>query len=116
MIDSPLLSEFNNNARWHGKWALLMSYSGAVKIDSGDTYIGCSSDRYAVDMHKGIIKKPGISSFDSYYANYNFSALSLDNYSGHNSNSILTQMGCRDYHPSNPGDCDFSPKIIGITE
>lgn len=116
MTDNLLLSTFNDNARWHGNWALLMSYEGAVKIDSGDTYVGCSSDRYAVDMHKGIIKKPGVSSFNSYYANYNFSALSVDNYSGHNANSISTQMGCRDYHPSNPGDCDSSTKIIGLTE
>lgn len=110
-----VLSSFNDNARWHGNWALLMSYSGAVKLDSGDTYEGCSSDRYAVKMHKGIIKKPGIDSFHSFYANFNFSSKSVDSYSGHNSNSIATQMGCRDYHPSNTLDCDFT-KIVGIAE
>jgi len=66
-------------------------------------------------LHKGIIKKPGVESFISYYANQNFSALSVDNYSGYSSNSISTKMGCRDYHPSNPEDCDFS-NLIGVNE
>lgn len=104
---NDVVSTVTSNAQWHGEWAHMMSYSGAAKLNQGMSFLGCSSDSYTRLLYKDPNFKTAIGQFNSYWANANFSSSVNDKFSGHNKNSLSTQMGCREYHPSNKNDCNY---------
>ena len=103
--ENNLVLTHTKKSEWYGDWAHMISYEGAIKLNSGYKFMG-NSDDYSRKLAKGKIIKPNINSFNVYFAKHNFSALPASEYTGHNKNSISTKMGCRDFHPSNPEDCE----------